>query len=175
MARGESLIVVFWHAESLAIAWAHRHRGIAPLISTHADGEIMTRVVEALGYRSVRGSTARGGLRALLEMARFVEDGVTVALTPDGPRGPRHVFSRGAIVLAQRTGRPIIALRVVASRAWQLRSWDRYLVPKPFAKVSIRYSEPQHVRATSDGELDAEAARLTRVLSELGGEPNEGA
>jgi lysophospholipid acyltransferase (LPLAT)-like uncharacterized protein len=168
VARGESVIVVFWHGEGLTIGWTHRHRGFAPLVSTHADGEIVARVVESLGYRTVRGSSTRGGMRALIEMARLLEEGVSVALTPDGPRGPYHVFSPGALTLARRTGRPIIALSADADRAWRLRSWDRYLVPKPFALVTIRYSEVQPVA----GEVDAEARRFERLLGELAGAPN---
>ncbi len=142
LARKESLIAVFWHGEILPVTWAHRggSSGMAPVISRHSDGEVIARIVEGLGYRTVRGSTTRGGVRALLETAQHVENGVTVAFTPDGPRGPRHVFAPGALIVAQRTGRPIVGIGVSASRAWRVRSWDRHLVPKPFATVTLRYS-----------------------------------
>jgi hypothetical protein len=167
LAQKEPFIVVFWHGEIVPVSWVHRHLGIAPLISRHADGEIIARIVESLGYRTVRGSSSRGGVRALLETAQHVNDGVTVGFTPDGPRGPRHVFAPGALIVAQRTGRPIVALGATASRAWRLRSWDRHLVPKPFATVTIRYSEPQFVRAEHARDALQEQARFEAILASL--------
>jgi lysophospholipid acyltransferase (LPLAT)-like uncharacterized protein len=167
LADNEPFIVVFWHGEILPVTWVHRNRGIAPLISRHADGEIIARIVEGLGYRTVRGSSTRGGVRALLETAQRVEEGITVGFTPDGPRGPRHVFAPGALIVAQRTGRPIVALGATASRAWRLRSWDKHLVPKPFATVTVRYSEPQFVRATDAREATEQAGAFEKLLSSL--------
>jgi lysophospholipid acyltransferase (LPLAT)-like uncharacterized protein len=168
LARQEPFIIVFWHGEIVPVSWVHRNRGFAPLISRHADGEIIARIVEGLGYRTVRGSTSRGGVRALLETAQRVEEGITVGFTPDGPRGPRHVFAPGALIVAQRTGRPIVALGATASRAWRLRSWDRHLVPKPFATVTIRYSAPQFVQATEAREAEKEQPRFEALLNALG-------
>ena len=168
LARKEPFIIVFWHGEIVPVSWVHRRRGIAPLISRHADGEIIARIVEGLGYRTVRGSTSRGGVRALLETVQYVDDGITVGFTPDGPRGPRHVFAPGALIVAQRTGRPIVALGATASRAWRLRSWDRHLVPKPFATVTIRYSEPQFVQATDARDATREQPRFEALLTALG-------
>lgn len=167
LASGEPFIIVFWHGEILPVAWAHRHRGIAPLISRHADGEIIARIVEGLGYRTVRGSSTRGGVRALLETAQRVSEGITVGFTPDGPRGPRHVFAPGALIVAQRTGRPIVALGATASRAWRLRSWDRHLIPKPFATVTVRYSEPQYVNAADAREAALQSGAFETLLSSL--------
>ena len=168
LAAQEPFIIVFWHGEIVPVTWVHRNRGFAPLISRHADGEIIARIVEGLGYRTVRGSTSRGGVRALLETAQRVAEGITVGFTPDGPRGPRHVFAPGALIIAQRTGRPIVALGATASRAWRLRSWDRHLVPKPFATVTIRYSEPQFVQATNAREAERERPRFEALLNALG-------
>lgn len=165
--RREPFIVVFWHGEIVPVTWVHRRRGIAPLISRHADGEVIARIVEGLGYRTVRGSTTRGGVRALLETAQRVEEGITVGFTPDGPRGPRHVFAPGALIVAQRTGRPIIALGATASRAWRLRSWDRHLVPKPFATVTIRYSGPEYVRVEHARDAVQEQPRFEALLNSL--------
>lgn len=167
LARKEPFIIVFWHGEIVPVTWVHRNRGFAPLISRHADGEIIARIVEGLGYRTVRGSTSRGGVRALLETAQRVREGITVGFTPDGPRGPRHVFAPGALIVAQRTGRPIVALGATASRAWRLRSWDRHLVPKPFATVTIRYSEPQFVTADQARDATREQARFEALLASL--------
>lgn len=167
LARGEALIVVFWHEDILPIAWVHRHQGFAPLISTHADGEIIARIVRSLGYRTVRGSTSRGGARALLEMARLLAKGVSVAITPDGPRGPRRSMTPGPTVLAQRTGRRILAVRAHADRAWRLATWDRHLVPKPFARVTLRYSPALTIAAQSVQEAVVQAPCVANLLDQL--------
>jgi lysophospholipid acyltransferase (LPLAT)-like uncharacterized protein len=171
--RGEPQVVVFWHGEILPIAWGHRGSGIAPLISTHADGEIIARIVQGLGYRTVRGSTSRGGARAVLEMTRLMAEGITIAVTPDGPRGPRHEFAPGALAVAQRSGRPLIAVRASASRAWHLRSWDRHLVPKPFATVTYHYSEPRLIPAASAREAETLAPEWARLLQSMAPSPND--
>lgn len=165
--RDEPIIIVFWHGEFLPVAWVHRRSGMASLISRHADGEIIARIAEGLGYRTIRGSSSRGGVRALLETVQRVEEGISVGFTPDGPRGPRHVFAPGALIVAQRTGRPIIAMAATASRAWRLRSWDRHLVPKPFATVTIHYSGPEFVRAESARDAVDEQGRFAALLNGL--------
>jgi lysophospholipid acyltransferase (LPLAT)-like uncharacterized protein len=170
-ARNEPFIVIFWHGEIVPITWIHRGSAIAPLISHHADGEVIARIVENLGYRTVRGSTSRGAVRALLEAVQFVKDGITVAFTPDGPRGPRHVFTPGALIVAQRTGRPIIAIGASATSAWRLKSWDRHLVPKPFATVTIRYSAPEYVRAADAREAEKEQGRFETLLASMADRP----
>ena len=137
------------------------------MISRHADGEVIARIVKSLGYRTIRGSTTRGGVRALLESAQVVNDGIVVAITPDGPRGPRHVFSPGAVIVAQRTSRPIIAIAATASRAWRLRSWDRHVVPKPFASVTIRYSRAEYVNADDARDAVNEQGRFEQLLAGL--------
>lgn len=173
MGDGAPVVFVFWHGEILPIAWQHRGRGIAPLISTHADGEIIARIVEGLGYRTVRGSTSRGGARAILELTRLLAAGVSVAVTPDGPRGPRHVFAPGALVVAHRSGRPIVLVRATARRAWRLRSWDRHLIPKPFATVTYHYGVPQPIGAATPRDAERDAPRFERMLVQLGDAPNE--
>lgn len=167
VARGEPFIVVFWHGEILPVAWTHRHRGLATLISRHADGEVIARIAEGLGFRTVRGSSTRGGVRALLETAQRVNEGLTIGFTPDGPRGPRHVFAPGALIVAHRTGRPIVALRATASRAWHVRSWDRHLIPKPFATVTVRYSQPHFVQAADAREAALQTGDFEKIMSSL--------
>ncbi|MGH7710724.1 MAG: lysophospholipid acyltransferase family protein, partial [Gemmatimonadaceae bacterium] len=121
---GQPVIFAFWHATMLPLLWQHRHEGVAVLISAHSDGEIIARICEALGYRTIRGSTSRGGARALVELTRALEDGVAVAITPDGPRGPVHSVAPGIVYASQRTQVPIIPIGVRASRAWRLATWD---------------------------------------------------
>jgi lysophospholipid acyltransferase (LPLAT)-like uncharacterized protein len=160
----QPIIFVFWHGRMLPLLWYHRHEGIAILISQHGDGEIIARVAEALGYHTVRGSTRHGAGRALLDLIRTVREGREVAITPDGPLGPAESFATGAAVVAQRTHTPIIPVGVGANRAWRLSSWDRFLIPKPFARVRIRYGQPWHLASHSTRDAAAQTPALQERL-----------
>ena len=167
-ARGagqKGVIFALWHGELLPLLWQHRGEGVKVVISEHRDGEIIARVAEALGYGTVRGSTSRGGGRALIQLIRELDSGNDIAVTPDGPRGPAHVFAPGAAIAAQRTGAPVIPVRVVASRAWRLRSWDRFIIPKPFARIRIGYGDPTPVRASTPREAAAQAPALEALMA----------
>ncbi len=131
------VIFCLWHCELLCHMWNFRDLGIVTLISEHGDGEIAARAAESMGYRTIRGSSRRGAERALLSLVREVERGSRVAVTPDGPRGPAESFAPGALIAAQRAGAPIVLLRATVDRAWRLRSWDRFIIPKPFARLTI--------------------------------------
>ncbi len=143
----QPVIFTFWHGKMLPLLWRHRMRNTAILISEHGDGEIIARIARSLGYRSVRGSSSRGGERALLGTVRELQDGHDAAFTPDGPRGPLESFAPGALIAAQRTGAPLVLISVDCPRAWRLKSWDRFLIPKPFARVRITYEDPLYVEA----------------------------
>jgi lysophospholipid acyltransferase (LPLAT)-like uncharacterized protein len=143
----QPVIFTFWHGKMLPLLWRHRKRNTAIVISEHGDGEIIARIAHSLGYRSVRGSSSRGGERALLGSVRELEDGRDVAFTPDGPRGPLESFAPGALIVAQRAAAPLVLISVDAARAWRLKSWDRFLIPKPFARVRITYEDPLYVEA----------------------------
>lgn len=145
-ARGQ-IIYVLWHGHLLPLLWAHRNRKIAIMVSEHRDGEIIARIALSLGYRVVRGSTSRGAARALLGACREIESGFDVAVTPDGPRGPARSVAPGAAVIANRSAAPLMPVAARASRAWHLRSWDSFMIPKPFARVVIAYSDPVRPRA----------------------------
>ena len=159
--RGTPFIYVLWHGELLPLLWAHRDRGVAVMISEHSDGEIIARVAHSLGYRTVRGSTSRGAARALLGACREIESGVNLAVTPDGPRGPAHSVAPGAAAIAQRTGAPLLPVSATASSAWRLRSWDRFMIPRPFATITIAYADPIYVTAGSVRDA-AEETELVR-------------
>lgn len=167
-ARGEPVVFAFWHGEMLPLLWLHRNEGVAILISSHADGEIIARIGHALGFTSVRGSTSRGGGRALLGLVRTLEGGGDVAVTPDGPRGPARVFAPGALIAAQRANAPVVAVAASATRAWHLRSWDRFLIPKPFARVTVAYGAPLRVAAATPRDATGETARFEALLGEVG-------
>ena len=166
---GQRVLFALWHGELLPLLWHQRGRGVAVLISEHRDGEIIARIAEVLGYRTVRGSSSRGASRALLGLARAIDNGNDGAITPDGPRGPAHVFAAGAAVAAQRTGVPIVPIRASASRAWRLRSWDRFLIPKPFARVVVTIGPLTHVSADSPRAAAAQSETLQRILDAVPG------
>lgn len=166
---GQPVLFALWHGELLPLLWHQRARGVAVLISEHRDGEIVAQIAESLGYRTVRGSSSRGASRALLGLARAIADGNDGAITPDGPRGPARVFAPGAAVAAQRTGAPIVPIRASASRAWRLRSWDRFLIPKPFARVTVTIGPLTKVIADSPRAAAEQSGELQRILDAVPG------
>lgn len=140
-------VFCFWHRSLLIAAHRFRHRNIAILISRSFDGELIARTVERLGFTAVRGSSSRGGSTGLRNMQRAYEAGHICAFTSDGPKGPAQIAKPGAVHLAELTGAAFLgAFALVPDRAWQLRTWDRFLIPKPFARVRISW--PPHAAPT---------------------------
>jgi hypothetical protein len=165
---GKPVIFVFWHSQMLPLVHLHRHRGDVVLVSEHADGEYITRVLHRNGFGTVRGSSTRGATRGLRGLIREARAGRNLALTPDGPRGPVREFKAGALAVAQTTGLPLIPIGVDASSAWRLASWDAFLVPKPFSKVRVAYGPPRWIpRDTDRASLDWMAGDLGRELDRL--------
>jgi lysophospholipid acyltransferase (LPLAT)-like uncharacterized protein len=160
-------ILAFWHGRVLAGLPFFRDRGIVVMTSENFDGEWIARVIERFGYRSARGSSSRGGARALVQLRRELEEGHPVAFTLDGPRGPVRVAQPGAVWLAGATGHPILPFHVEADRAWTVRSWDRHQVPKPGSTIVVAIGEPLHVSGTDDATLAAAGAELVARLSAL--------
>lgn len=146
-AEGRPFVFALWHGQLLPLVMQHRSQGVKVLISEHRDGELIAQITARLGFGSIRGSTTRGAARALLAMCDALASGSEVAVTPDGPRGPARKFASGAIVAAHRSGAPIVTIGVAASRAWHLRSWDGFMIPKPFARLTFAYSDPTYVDA----------------------------
>jgi lysophospholipid acyltransferase (LPLAT)-like uncharacterized protein len=163
-ARSQPFIFAFWHGQLLPLLWLHRSEGVYVVISSHRDGEIVARAAEYLRYNTIRGSSSRGAARALLGIVRELEEGHEVAVTPDGPRGPARKFASGALVAAQRVGAPIVGIGVSARRAWRLKSWDRFMIPKPFARVDIVYTPATLVAAGTPREAEAEAPKFEALL-----------
>jgi lysophospholipid acyltransferase (LPLAT)-like uncharacterized protein len=162
---GQPIVFTLWHGQLLPLLYKHRGERIAVLISEHADGEIIARIAEALGYRTVRGSTSRGAARALLALARVIEEGYDLAITPDGPRGPAKSFAPGAAIVAQRTGAPVIGAAASARLRWNLGSWDRFLIPRPFATVHVAYSDAARVMASDARGAAAEVDRMRELMA----------
>jgi lysophospholipid acyltransferase (LPLAT)-like uncharacterized protein len=146
---GQPIVFALWHGQILPLLHHHRDEQVAVLISEHHDGEIMARMAIHLGYRTVRGSTSRGAARALLELARVLRQGRDIAITPDGPRGPAKSVAPGAFAVAQRTGAPVIGAAAWASSTWRLKSWDSFMIPRPFARVSIAYSDAHYITSSA--------------------------
>jgi lysophospholipid acyltransferase (LPLAT)-like uncharacterized protein len=161
-------IFVFWHRCILPACYAFRNRKIAVMTSSSFDGEYIARIIELFGYRAVRGSSTRGGVRALLGMHTEIEEGRSVAFTIDGPLGPIYVAKPGPVLLARNTGVPIAAFYVAVERAWTLNSWDRMLIPKPFSRVSVRIGRHIHVpESVGRQELDQLHATMQSALEQV--------
>lgn len=158
---GRTAIYVLWHGRLLPCSYYHRDHGLATLISRHRDGDYIAGVVERWGFRVVRGSSSRGGVAALLQMVRLLKGGVPLAVTPDGPRGPRQKMKSGPLIAAQRVGVPLIPVTAGTDNAWWFEGWDRFLVPKPFARIRLAYGEPMFVPAEAGEE---EVGHLAEVL-----------
>lgn len=162
-------IFALWHGHLLPLLWHHRDEGVMVLISEHRDGEIVARAAESLGYGLIRGSTTRGADRALISLVRELQAGHEIAITPDGPKGPAGKFAPGALIAAQRSGSFILPVAASANRSWRLKSWDRFMIPKPFARVTVAYGLPTKVLATNPRAAVDEAPRFERLMSETAG------
>ncbi len=161
-------VYTFWHDRIFAGTYFFRGRGIVIMTSQSFDGEYIARFIQRFGYGAARGSSTRGGVGALVELARLVRRGCPAGFAIDGPRGPRHVAKMGAVLLAKKTGQPVLPFGVNADRFWSLKSWDRMQIPVPFARVRVRFAPPVVVPADADEEtLDAKREELQRALEEV--------
>ena len=162
VASGHQPVMGFWHGRILPATFYFRRRGIVVITSENFDGEWIARIIERFGYGTARGSTTRGGRRAMVQLVRAMRAGKPAGFTLDGPRGPAQIAQPGAVWLAHATGNPILPFHLEAARAWTLRSWDRTQIPKPFTNVALVVGEPIPVGA------DATAAVLesSRVILE---------
>lgn len=173
-------IYVTWHGRTLIPAIYLRQRGYCALISLSRDGEIQNNFFRLLGFQTARGSTGRGGIRGALQMARRVKEGGVLVMTPDGPRGPTHKVQLGVILMAQKSGAPIIPVAVSASRRWTMKSWDSYMLPKPFARAPLLTGEPILVppdlneagRQRYAALVEVALNRLEREAERLAGHPH---
>jgi lysophospholipid acyltransferase (LPLAT)-like uncharacterized protein len=167
---GQPVMFVVWHGLLLPLVHCHRHEGIVVLVSEHEDGEYIARVLRRNGFGTVRGSSTRGGTKGLKGLVRAARSGRDLAVTPDGPRGPHGAFKPGALLAAQLSGTPVIPIAVTASSGWRFRSWDGFLVPKPFASIRIEYLTPRHVpRNATREDLAAMAAEIGSELNARSG------
>ena len=159
ISSGRQPVMAFWHGRILPATYYFRGRGIVVITSENFDGEWIAGIIERFGYGTARGSTSRGGRKALLQLTRDIAAGKPAGFTIDGPRGPARVAQAGAVWLAKATGNPVLPFHLEASKHWTLNSWDRTQIPKPFATVAIAIGEPFAVSSEAD-ERGVESARV---------------
>jgi len=152
-------IYALWHNNIFAGVYLLRGQGIVVLTSQSFDGEYIARFLTRFGFGAVRGSSSRGGVRGLVEMIRLMKQGLPMAFTVDGPRGPRHEAKSGAVMLAKKTGNPILPFIVECRRFWTVKSWDRLQIPRPFTRACVLFAEPIDVA----WDADAESVELKRL------------
>jgi lysophospholipid acyltransferase (LPLAT)-like uncharacterized protein len=162
-AKRQGFIYAFWHGRQVFLVYLHRQDKIFPLVSHSRDGELIARISRSFGIEAVRGSTSRGGMEALLQLKTILDAGNRVGFTPDGPKGPLREVQPGVLFLAQKLGRPIVPVAYGARRRWVFKgSWDEFVVPKPFNRISMVYGSPIYVDASAD--LTRKAAELKDAL-----------
>jgi lysophospholipid acyltransferase (LPLAT)-like uncharacterized protein len=166
-AAGQAPILAFWHGRILEAVPYFRDRGIVVITSENFDGEWIARIIAKFGYGAARGSSSRGGAKALVQMRRALGAGQPVAFTLDGPRGPARVAQPGAVWLAGATGHPVVPFHAEADAAWTARSWDRQQLPKPGATISIHIGEPLYVPNTEDATVEQARLQLEAILRDL--------
>lgn len=154
----EPFIVAFWHGNLLMQPYLYKkvrnsHK-IAVMISEHFDGEIIAKTVKSFGIDSVRGSTKKGAAKVLLQAIRKLREGYDIAITPDGPRGPRYSVADGIVAISQKEDVYIVPFSYKASKYWELNSWDRFMIPKPFSKLTFEIGEPFKIK-----DMDKESAK----------------
>ena len=161
-------IYVFWHERIMMTTYWWRNRKIVVLTSQSRDGEYIARFIQRFGYGAVRGSSTRGAVGAVLEMARLMRAGCTMCFVVDGPRGPRREAKMGPALLAKRTGHPILPVTMALKKQWTLPTWDLFQVPKPFTRAKVFVAPPIYVAAgAGENELAAAHDKLQAVLEHL--------
>jgi lysophospholipid acyltransferase (LPLAT)-like uncharacterized protein len=168
----ENFIGALWHNRLLIFPFVLRrffvHRHGAALISASRDGELLADAIKRFGFDVVRGSSSRLGASAILQLEGVLASGRDVVITPDGPRGPAYELGPGIIFLAQKSGAAVVPINMEYSSCWRIKSWDRFIVPRPFARVRVIIGAPYRVGSTStDDEFEAERLRLQNAMMAL--------
>ena len=161
-------IFAIWHDRIFASTYFMRGEGIVVLTSKSFDGEYIARFLTDLGFGTVRGSSSRGGVRGLVEMIRLIKAGLPMAFTVDGPRGPRYQAKSGPLMLAKKTGNPIVPFVTECDRIWRVNSWDKLQIPKPFSRARVIFAEPVWVEPDADEDgVEVKRAELQAKLDAL--------
>ncbi|HYJ48029.1 MAG TPA: lysophospholipid acyltransferase family protein [Pyrinomonadaceae bacterium] len=161
-------IYTFWHNRVFLATYFWKRRRIVVMTSQSFDGEYIARFIQRFGYGAARGSSTRGGVGAVVEMVRLMRAGCPTAFTIDGPKGPRYVAKMGAVLLAKKTGHPILPFSITPARCWEVKSWDAFQIPKPFTRALVSLSEPILIPPDADEQLlEAKRDELQRALDDL--------
>lgn len=173
-ARPESQIYAGWHGKTFIAATLFRKKGVWTIISQSNDGDMQNRIFRRFGFNTVRGSTGRGGVKALIECIRILKQGAVMAFTPDGPRGPSGVVQEGIMLMAQKSGALLVPVGVSARWKMHAPTWDRYMVPFPFSRAIMIFGKPIHVPTEADAEqVEAYRQELEREIHRLEKEADE--
>lgn len=165
---GRIPIYTCWHNRVFLSTYFWRKRGIVVMTSQSFDGEYIARFIQRFGYGAARGSSSRGGIGAIVELVRLMRDGCPAGFTIDGPRGPMYEAKMGAVLLAKKSGHPILPFTVAAKKYWEVNSWDKFQVPRPFTKALLTIAPPLFVSPDVDDATVAERqAELQQVLDAL--------
>ena len=168
----QNYIASLWHNRLLIFPFVLRRffpdRHGAALISASRDGELLADAIKRFGYDVVRGSSSRLGASAILQLSQTLASGRDVVITPDGPRGPAYELGQGIVFLAQKSGASVVPVNIEHSCCWRLKSWDRFILPRPFAKVHVIIGSPHHVELSDTPEqFEAERQRLQQAMMAL--------
>lgn len=158
-------VYALWHRQEVLMIWLHRNRGLCGLVSQSKDGEYMARILLGMGFNVIRGSSSSGGSQALRALTKAAREGYSIAVTPDGPKGPIFKVHPGVIFIAQKAGVPIIPAACALSNKKVLRSWDKYQFPLPFGRIEAVYGEP--LRVGENDDIAAKALELEDRLNKL--------
>lgn len=154
--EGKGGLIVLWHGVTLLPIYFCRHRGFYSIVSVSRDGELQNRMLRSRGFKTIRGSSARHAIRALLESVRCIKAGGVMALTPDGPKGPSKKVQLGTVHLAQTSGCPVLPVGVACRPCKRLSSWDSHMIPSPFARAALAFGEPLYIGQSEDAEASAQ-------------------
>ena len=160
----ESVIFACWHGELLMLPYLYKHYRQKPhakvLISNHFDGELISRTIKYFGLGTLAGSTNRNAARVLIQAIKTIKEGYDIGITPDGPKGPRHEVADGIIVMAQKAGAKIVLVEIKPTKFWQLHSWDKFIIPKPFGVL--------HYYASSELDVSSMELGVAREMIQKG-------
>ena len=168
LSAGKQPIYSFWHDRMVTSTYFFRNRGIIVLSSQSFDSEYTARCIQRFGFGIIKGSSSRGAVAGLVGMIRAMKAGAPAAFTVDGPKGPRYEVKSGPLLLAKKTGNPLVPFVIECKRFWRVKSWDRLQIPKPFTRANVLFAEPIYVDARADDdELESKRIELQAALDRL--------
>ncbi len=170
--EGKKVVMAIWHDQLLPCAFFHRNEGMVTVASDSKDGELITYALNRWGFRTARGSSTRGGAKAALKAVKLsAANNAPCAVTVDGPKGPRHKVKPGAVFIAKKLDGAILIGLISCRRYKRFASWDRFVLPMPFSRITITYSEPVFVSGNTDEkEMEKDTENLQKLMTELTGE-----